>query len=592
MAVPGFILGAFIILLRVSSVANYPNGRVTQSCRGMIPEHGHSPQSVPVHNISVSQNTFRPGDQIEVTLSGQPFKGFLLEARDAEDLSGLPIGSFTLIDSQVSQLLTCEDIQGSAVSHTSASKKTEIKVYWNAPSSAPNHIQFLVTVVEKYKIYWVKIPGPVISQPNVLPFTTPKATIVPLPTLSPVSHLTKSFSASDCGNKKFCIRSPLNCDPEKEAACIFLSFTRDDQSVMVEMSGPSKGYLSFALSHDRWMGDDDAYLCIREDQTVHMQPSRLTGRSHPVMDSTDTLEDMAWRLADGIMQCSFRRNITLPGAKNRFDLNTSYYIFLADGAAIDGRIYKHSQQPLITYEKHDVTDHPKNVGGSHSPLLLKAHGALMFVAWMTTVSIGVLVARFFKPVWSRAFFLGEAVWFQVHRMLMLTTSALTCIAFVMPFIYRGGWSSHAGYHPYLGCIVMTLAILQPLLAAFRPPLHDPRRQMFNWTHWSIGTAARIIAVAAIFLGMDLPGLNLPYPWKTYAMIGFVALHVGTEIVLEIHAYRLSRKVEILDDVRIQILESFTVAEAEGHAFKKAVLAVYVCGNVTFLIIFLSAINHQ
>lgn len=51
----------------------------------------------------------------------------------------------------------------------------------------------------------------------------------------------------------------------------------------------------------------------------------------------------------------------------------------------------------------------------------------------------------------------------------------------------------------------------------------------------------INVVAAIFLGMDLPGLDLPGPWKTYAMIGFVAWHVGTEIVLEIHAYRLSRK---------------------------------------------------
>lgn len=48
-------------------------------------------------------------------------------------------------------------------------------------------------------------------------------------------------------------------------------------------------------------------------------------------------------------------------------------------------------------------------------------------------------------------------------------------------------------------------------------------------------------VAAMFLGMDLPGLDLPGPWKTYAMIGFVAWHVGTEIVLEMHAYRLSRK---------------------------------------------------
>uniref|UniRef100_A0A8C6WAJ9 Ferric-chelate reductase 1 n=1 Tax=Nannospalax galili TaxID=1026970 RepID=A0A8C6WAJ9_NANGA len=89
------------------------------------------------------------------------------------------------------------------------------------------------------------------------------------------------------------------------------------------------------------------------------------------------------------------------------------------------------------------------------------------------VSIGVLVARFFRSVWSKAFFFGEAAWFQVHRMLMLATSVLTCIAFVMPFVYRGGWSQRAGYHPYLGCTVMTLAVLQPLLAAFRPSLHDP-----------------------------------------------------------------------------------------------------------------------
>ncbi|XP_042135739.1 ferric-chelate reductase 1 [Peromyscus maniculatus bairdii] len=591
MAAPEFPVRALVFALLICSVAGYPNGKVTMSCGGMTPQHGHSPQSEPVHQITVSQMKFKPGDQIQVTVSGPPFRGFLLEARDAEDLSGPPLGSFTLIDSEVSQLLTCEDVQGFAVSHTSSSKKTEIKVYWNAPSSAPNHIRFLATVVEKYKIYWVKIPSHVISQPNAPPFTTPEATAQPLTTSPSVTHLTKPFSASECGNTKFCVRSPSNCDPENEPSCVFLSFTRDDQSVVVEMSGPSEGYLSFAFSRDRWMGDDDAYLCIREDQTVYIQPSYLTGRSSPVMDSRGTLKDMAWRLADGVIQCSFRRNITLPGVRNRFALNESYYIFLAEGAAHDGRIFRHSQQPLITYEKYDVTGTPKNVGGSHSSPLLKAHGALMFVAWMTTVSIGVLVARFFRSVWSKAFFLGEAAWFQVHRMLMLATSVLTCTAFVLPFVYRGGWSRRAGYHPYLGCTVMILAVLQPLLATFRPSLHDPRRQVFNWTHWSVGTAARIIAVAAMFLGMDLPGLNLPSPQKTYAMMGFVVWHIGTEVLLEIHAYRLSRKVEILDDDRIQILQSLTVAEAEGHVFKKAVLVIYICGNLTFLMIFLSAINQ-
>ncbi|XP_038167202.1 ferric-chelate reductase 1 isoform X2 [Arvicola amphibius] len=591
MAAAEFAVSALVSALLICSVASYPNGKVAMSCGGMAPQHGHSPQPEPVHQITLSQTKFKPGDQIQVTLSGPTFKGFLLEARDAEDLSGPPVGSFTLIDSEVSQLLTCEDVQGLAVSHTSSSKKTEIRVYWNAPHSAPNHVRFLATVVEKYKIYWVKIPSHVLSQPNAPPFTTPTATAQPLTASPSVSHLPKSFSASECGSKKFCVRSPLDCDPETEPACFFLSFTRDDRSVMVEMSGPSEGYLSFALSRDRWMGDDDAYLCIREDQTVYIQPSYLTGRSYPVMESRGTLEDMAWRLVDGVLQCSFRRNITLPGVKNRFVLNESYYIFLAEGAAHDGRIFKHLQQPLITYEKYDVTGTPKNVGGSRSSPLLKAHGALMSVAWMTTVSIGVLVARFFRSVWSKAFFFGEAAWFQVHRMLMLTTSVLTCVAFVLPFVYRGGWSRRAGYHPYLGCTVMTLAVLQPLLATFRPPLHDPRRQVFNWTHWSVGTAARIIAVAAMFLGMDLPGLNLPGPQKTYAMMGFVVWHIGTEVLLEIHAYRLSRKVEILDDDRIQILQSLTVAEAEGHVFKKAVLAIYVCGNVTFVMVFLSAINQ-
>ncbi|KAI4591357.1 hypothetical protein MJG53_020366 [Ovis ammon polii x Ovis aries] len=560
MTAPGFTVSAFILLLHVSFVVNYPSGKVTKSCRGMIPEHGHTPQYHPVHRISVSQVTFRPGDQIKVTLSGPPFKGFLLEARDAENSSGPPVGSFTLIDSHVSQLLTCEDVQGSAVSHRSPSKKTEIKVYWDAPSSAPNHIIFLATVVEKYKIYWVKIPGPIISQPNVLPFTTPEATIAPMPTVPSVSHLTRSFSASDCGNKKFCIRSPLNCDPEKERACVFLSFTRDDQSVMVEMSGPSKGYLSFAFSHDRWMGDDDAYVCILEDQIVHIQPSHLTGRSHPIMDSGDPLEHMAWRLADGVMQCSFRRNITLPGVKNRFDLNASYYIFIADGAAADGRIHKHSQQPLITYEKYNVTGDPKNIGGSRSLLLLKVHGALMFVAWMTTVSVGVLIARFFKPVWSKALF-GDAAWFQVHRTLMLTTSALTFVAFLLPFIYRGGWNwvsrfkQNVFFYYYIymfkiyfdakgGCCFFSQMMHKKIY------LHDPLSLLFESSD----------ELAAMFLGMDLPGLNLPGPWKTYAMIGFVAWHVGTEIILEIHAYRLSRKGNLLKEqcCRITFIQTFGI----------------------------------
>lgn len=53
--------------------------------------------------------------------------------------------------------------------------------------------------------------------------------------------------------------------------------------------------------------------------------------------SQNALEDVSWRLVDGVLQCSFRRNISLPTYKGRFNMNASYYIFLADGEASEGK---------------------------------------------------------------------------------------------------------------------------------------------------------------------------------------------------------------------------------------------------------------
>ncbi|KQK73696.1 ferric-chelate reductase 1 [Amazona aestiva] len=592
MELPGLAFAVWMLICFYAPVGGYPNGKVREACTSMIPCHGSSPQLLPKHTITVNGTEFKPGDSIEVHLSGPVFEGFFIQARDAEHLESPALGSFMLADRRASQLLTCGRTKNSAVSHTSKAKKQHIKVYWIAPGDAPKRVQFLATVVKKYRTFWVKIPGPIVSQPNALSPATPlHATSEAVATSHPVSYLSKPFNASSCGRTKFCIRNPSNCDPES-ASCFFLSFQQEGSSVFIEMSGPSEGYLAFALSHDQWMGDDDAYLCVGEDHHVHTVTAYLKGRSPPVLDSENALEDVSWRLADGLLQCSFRRSIHLPAHKGRFNLNASYYIFLADGEASEGGvIHKHQQQPLITSGMYNVTGLPQDIGGSRSPRLIKAHGALMFIAWITTVSIGVIVARFFKPVWSYSFLFGKEMWFQVHRMLMLTTVMLTGISFVLPFIYRGGWSQQAGFHPYLGCTVMALAIFQPLMAGFRPSRHAPRRQLFNWFHWSTGTAARILAVVTMFLGMNLAALDLPDPWDTYTMIAFVTWHVGIDVLLEIHSYCLIRKVEVIEYDRVQILQSLTSAEAEGRLFKQIVLSIYVCGNIVFLIAFLAAINQ-
>ncbi|KAM6343551.1 putative ferric-chelate reductase 1 isoform 5-T8 [Alca torda] len=444
MELPGLAFALWMFICLYAPVDGYPSGKVREACTSMVPCHGSSPQLSPEHTITVNGTEFKPGDNIEVHLFGPDFEGFFIQARDAEHLDSPAVGSFVLVDRRLSQLLTCGRTKNSAVSHTSKAKKKYVKVYWIAPGDAPKRVQFLATVVKKYKTFWVKIPGPIVSQPNVLSPTAPlHATSEAISASHPISYLSKPFNASGCGSMKFCVRNPSNCDPES-ASCFFLSFQQEKSSVFIEMSGPSEGYLAFALSHDQWMGGDDAYLCVNENHHVHVSAAYLKGRSPPVLDSENALEDVSWRLVDGVLQCSFRRSIRLPTCKGRFNLDSSYYIFLADGEASEGgQIYKHRRQPLITNGIYNVTGLPQDIGGSRSPRLIKAHGALMFVAWITTVSIGVIVARFFKPVWSHSFLFGKEMWFQVHRMLMLTTVVLTSISFVLPFIYRGGWSKEA-----------------------------------------------------------------------------------------------------------------------------------------------------
>lgn len=54
-----------------------------------------------------------------VTVSGSGhFEGFLIEARDASNLDGPAVGSFTLVDHEISQRLTCNSIEVSIVMAT------------------------------------------------------------------------------------------------------------------------------------------------------------------------------------------------------------------------------------------------------------------------------------------------------------------------------------------------------------------------------------------------------------------------------------------------------------------------------------------
>ncbi|XP_064805241.1 putative ferric-chelate reductase 1 isoform X3 [Oncorhynchus masou masou] len=547
----------------IKTASGFANGKVSPACGDMTPQHGHDSSSKPApYNITLDKPTFSPGDHITVTLRVVPtygsisFKGFLIEARDAGNPDGLAVGSFSLLNPSESQLLHCGHTQGSAVSHTSKSKKTEIQAVWEAPKNPPSDVQFMATVVQKYKVYWVQIPGPVVSLNGATGVPPPNPTTTTTAVTTTLSALTRPFSSEGCGRSKSCLRDPVGCDPGRDPLCFFLSFTPEERTVLFELSGPADGYLSFALSLDKWMGNDDVYLCVRDGDSVDINAAYVSGRAHPELASENVLSDTAWQLADGVIQCRFRRDILLPRQiESRFSLDQSYFLFIAHGRAEDG--------------------------------------VFMLVAWMTTVTTGVIIARYFKHDCPETRLFGRRLWFQVHRALMTLTVLLTCVGFSLPFIYRGGWSRHAGSHPYLGCTVMALSFIQPIMALLRPATDSSRRYIFNWMHLGTGTIARVLAVVAIFLGIQQQALLLPGPWSTGVLAGCVVWGVLVDLLLEFHSKVVIVTGRTLAEDEEKILGTHSDSERQRKVsrFKKIVLAVFLVGNVGFLSVLLNTIRN-
>uniref|UniRef100_A0A3B4TFR5 Putative ferric-chelate reductase 1 n=1 Tax=Seriola dumerili TaxID=41447 RepID=A0A3B4TFR5_SERDU len=498
----------------------YANGKVSKVCGSMEPHHGAPGQTTasPYH-LATNTTTFNPGDHIKVVLSGTSyFEGFLLEARDAANQGSVSTtGTFTLTNPNRTQLLTCNKQQVYICTHA--------------------HKIIYVTVVAHYSVFWVKLPGPIIYRHGVTPHPTPPTTTSP-----PIQTTTPSI-----------LPGPVSVS-----------------SVIFELSGPAEGYVAFALSWDTWMGNDDVYMCVKDGDRVSVSAAFVSGRTHP---------DDETQLADGVIQCRFSRPVKMADQEpGRYDLDQEYFLFLTSGHAQYGkRLRKHSQQPLVSSHRKRVTGPPQVLTGSRGPIIMKMHGALMLLAWMLTGSVGVFIASFYKCDWPNQTLLGQKVWFQVHRGLMMLTVTLTAVAFCLPFFYRKGWSKHAGVHPYLGCCVVALSLLQPVMAVFRPQPDSHRRFIFNWAHWGLGYVIESVAVAAMFLGTSQSSLLLPQPWATHVLIAYVTWVASFRLLLLIHKRFYLKKCR---ETFVKLIGSF---------MKSIILAVLALGNSGLLVALLSSI---
>ncbi|KAM7410058.1 hypothetical protein PAMA_001489 [Pampus argenteus] len=101
----------------------------------------------------------KEGEPITVFLrrkQSTTFRGFMLEAREKDKDNNLPVGRFILLDTNSAQLMTCNDLPNSAVTHRNNQEKTLVQVNWTA-DGAELSIFFRTTFVESFDVFWENV---------------------------------------------------------------------------------------------------------------------------------------------------------------------------------------------------------------------------------------------------------------------------------------------------------------------------------------------------------------------------------------------------------------------------------------------------
>uniref|UniRef100_A0A3Q4GBL2 Uncharacterized protein n=1 Tax=Neolamprologus brichardi TaxID=32507 RepID=A0A3Q4GBL2_NEOBR len=353
-----------------------------------------------------------------------------------------------------------------------------------------------------------------------------------------------SISSADCGVTKVCFSQPSNCDPAVSSNCYFMSamMLAGGEAVHFEMTGPYEGYIAFGFSDDQRMGNDDIYVCVmKSNGQVEVEHMYSTGRSKPQVLPLGNVYNTTTSLQNSVISCVFTTTNTI-SIEGTSGFNQSYYLLFSYGPSNNGSITFH----VGTFTKVERISIFNCVSGS-----------LMLIAWMTTGSLGMMVARYLKKMAKGKKMCDKDLWFVVHVGVMCLTVAATITAFILVFVHTQDWSG--GAHPVLGCLVMILSLIQPIGALLRCGPQHHLRYLFNWTHFLNAVVIKSIAVAAIFTGLDR--IDSDDGWLMKVMGGFFAWEVLFIIILEV----------------------------KGDS---CLIAVYLLGNLCFLVALLVGIGEK
>ncbi|BFY97452.1 hypothetical protein BsWGS_00492 [Bradybaena similaris] len=336
--------------------------------------------------------------------------------------------------------------------------------------------------------------------------TTPaSASSTPAPT---VNQFQKD---PDCGKTKGCYS---NC---RNNLCSLLVSWQDkgsyfEISLKYGFATPGDYYFAVGFSKEAAMGQASVQACTSYQGNVDASTSYNDDSHSNTPLQSEGLSDITGSFSDGVLSCKFNRNTSSNGNDQFFDLAQQWYIVTATGNAYQrGGLMPHASKDTSVWSSRvDFTDPTVDISLETTEYpLVKAHGCLMVITWVLAASIGLTMARFFKKLWPDNKVCGVKIWFAVHRAAMVATFVIGITAFILIFIQVKGYSEVTGpaylkAHPVLGIMVTALLFINPFISLLRCAPDHPRREIFNWVHWLVGTSAHVLGGVTVVLGLYMP----------------------------------------------------------------------------------------
>ncbi|PFX26311.1 putative ferric-chelate reductase 1 [Stylophora pistillata] len=308
------------------------------------------------------------------------------------------------------------------------------------------------------------------------------------------SQAEATITKDGCGKTKSCYSEPADCKSSKD--CDYLVTIKpvgdkgESGQVEFELSAKKK-WVAIGFNNEKnKMDGTDALICavVNDKVTVeHYLADKGYGRPTKTTPTPTSIVATLAESKGGVVACRFRRK---KKDDKMVDLTKTWYLVYACGPMSGDEIDMHSTTPKTSPQKMDVSEIGELGAEGESFALVQAHGCLMVIAWIGFASIGMFIARHMKVLFGQKVLLGTKMWF-----------------------------TEAGAHPITGILVLVLAVIQPIMAAFRPHPGEEKRYIFNWAHRGVGLSALILAVVTVFFGLRLPDSRLGDP-ALYFMIAY------------------------------------------------------------------------